>query len=759
MIPESAQKGLLEPQQIAGDIRRRMDPNEYLNIDPALREKYEQSGWVLHKSLKKTSKMRREKPHDIAFEDRVWSIFARLGFPLLNQGRLFRVPYGTLANEKKQVDIFASDEDTVFIVECKSSVKPTRGALKAEVEAIRGIRDGTVKTLKQWFPDKKIQFVLATNNYVLSPEVKQRIDQAGLVHLDEDAVDYYHDLASHLGRAAKYQLLGNLLSGSKIPNIDATIPAIRGSMGGHTYFSFSIEPERLLRIGYILHRNRAHANTMPAYQRLIKKSRLKKVTQFIESGGFFPNSIIVNLDMRGKSPRFDRLGKIDESGQLGLLHLPQTYRTAFIIDGQHRLYGYSDSNRSQSDQIPVVAFVDMLQEQQVQIFMDINENQQSVPKNLRNTLNAELLWTSADKREQAKALRLRIAQGLEDTKTSPLHGRIQLGEEKKTVHRCLTIEAIARGLERGSFIGTFDKTSTVHAGLMHKGDNESTYALVMPFLESCFSYLRDELPTQWTLGSAVGGFVFINTGVEAVLRLLSDIVDYLQNVEKLNVLSMAAADIFGAVEPFLEPAVLYINSRSEEEGREFRSRYGSAGPIRLWRALQLAINERFPDFDPDGMKEFARDEARAYNTQSFNIIRDIETLLREDIRQRLQSKHGQRWLKDGLPKQVYVDASRMAAEKNMELDEENEVTPWECLHLIDYQKIMQTSNAEWVELFADRYGRQEVGSTSSGWKSKSSWLTELNRIRNVNFHEYSVSEEEFAFLVGLAEWLDIPVAS
>ena len=49
------------------------------------------------------------------------------------------------------------------------------------------------------------------------------------------------------------------------------VPAIQGEMGGHKYYSFSIEPERLLKIGYVLHRNEANKNMMPTYQRLIKK--------------------------------------------------------------------------------------------------------------------------------------------------------------------------------------------------------------------------------------------------------------------------------------------------------------------------------------------------------------------------------------------------------------------------------------------------------------------------------------------------------
>ena len=54
-------------------------------------------------------------------------------------------------------------------------------------------------------------------------------------------------------------------------------------MGGYTYYAFSIQPEILLKIGYVLHRSEANEGMMPTYQRIIKKSRLKSVHDFIEN--------------------------------------------------------------------------------------------------------------------------------------------------------------------------------------------------------------------------------------------------------------------------------------------------------------------------------------------------------------------------------------------------------------------------------------------------------------------------------------------
>lgn len=42
---------------------------------------------------------------------------------------------------------------------------------------------------------------------------------------------------------------------------------------------------------------------------------------------------------------------------------------------------------------------------------------------------------------------------------SPLYDRIIIGENIKSATRCITIDTIKVGLDRGNFFGTFDKDS------------------------------------------------------------------------------------------------------------------------------------------------------------------------------------------------------------------------------------------------------------------------------------------------------------
>ncbi len=749
---------LLPPKKIPAETRRRLADHEFETISKGSIEDHEQHGWVVDRQLKIRAKMRREKRPDRAFEDRVWAMCARLQFTHMNRDGSFKLKYGHAPNQTQQIDVFAADDDVILVVECKTTQTVQAGQFKTEIEAITGQREGIIRRLRaEYGTDHKVKFLLATNNYTLSDAVKERLAEAKIFHIDEDTVDYYLSLADHLGAAAKYQLLGALFAKTKIPNLEPTVPAIKGSMGGHTYYSFLIEPARLLKMAFVLHRNQANSELMPTYQRLIKKSRLRRVSAFVEGGGFFPNSLILNIETPRKrgNLKFDLAGKSPSEAQLGFLHLPQTYRAAYVIDGQHRLYGYANSERGDTDLVPVVAFVDLPQSDQVKLFMQINENQQAVPKNLRNTLNADLLWESEDYTERARALRLKVAQDLGDQKRSPLYGRVVLGENQKTNIRCITIEALGNGLMRGNFIGTFTKTGAKTQGTFYGGDNPATANRLTPFLRAAFEYLRDELPTQWKLGGAEGGFVFLNNGVEAFIRLLSDIVDHVKERDGVNPLTATPEEILEASRYLLGPLVEHFETRSDEEGRQYRRMYGTGGVARYYRLLQQVVQQAHSDFDPPDLADWLKAQDKKFLGEAAEIVRDLEEYLKEDIKIRLQDEFGSEWQKKGLPRKLYLERGKNAFEKNADLGADKQLDLWDCMYLIDYEVVLTQNHKLWQDRFEKRYTKPGDEDRTGGWKGRASWLGQLNTIRNNVAHPNSqgVSDEDYAFLCELRDWL------
>ena len=264
----------------------------YESIAPQLVNQYEAQGWSIEKRYKSRVRMQKEKPIDIAFEDDVWVTFANLGFSKLNKDRRFFAPYSSEPKLTQQIDVFAADDETILFIECKATDgEPKKGNFKEAIEALGGKKDGIITEIRKIFPDKKLKFkfVFATKNYVLSQPDVDRLKNFDIAYFDEEIIQYYKELSKHLGHSARFQLLGNLFSGQKIPEIENKVPAIEGRMGNHTYYSFSIEPDKLLKIGYVLHRNKANKKLMPTYQRLIKNARLKSIQEFVNKGGFFPN--------------------------------------------------------------------------------------------------------------------------------------------------------------------------------------------------------------------------------------------------------------------------------------------------------------------------------------------------------------------------------------------------------------------------------------------------------------------------------------
>ena len=239
---ELIRDNLLPEKNVPAEIRKRLSPDLFLTVPPTRIPELQNLGWVLDKRNKRTVRMRKPKPHDVAFEDRVWAAFAKLGFASLNKDRTLTLKYGAGAGERQQIDVFAADDDVVLVVECKSSLDTKTGQFKQEIEAIQGQRDGVLRTIKKEYPDHKVKFILATNNYGVTMATAERIAAAQVIHMSDDVIDYYLALADHLGEAARFQLLGNLFAGQKIPNLDNEVVAIEASMGGHKYYSFSIEP-------------------------------------------------------------------------------------------------------------------------------------------------------------------------------------------------------------------------------------------------------------------------------------------------------------------------------------------------------------------------------------------------------------------------------------------------------------------------------------------------------------------------------------
>jgi len=714
-------------------------------------------GWyVLDNNLVRDVKLAKDKPSSEQFEDRLWVLLSRMGFRYLSKDQNCRLQYDTGNGSAQQIDVLAVDDECAIIVECKCAdgPAPKAGTFKTEIESLGGKKAGLHREIRERFnkPNLKIAYVLATKNYIIGKPDIDRLKSFQIHHFSDVDLEYYSELVDHLGSAARYQFQADIFQNQDIPEIENRVFAVEGKMGGKDYYSFSMEPERLLKLGYVLHRSKS-IKVLPTYQRLIKKNRLNSIRKFVEAGGYFPNCIIVNIDTGGKPLRFEQSGSTFDNShtRTGVLHLPPRYRSLYIIDGQHRVYGYSGSRYAGNNSIPVVAFVDLEREEQLKLFMDINENQKSVSTNLRHTLDADLKWDSKNLAERADGIKKQLAQELGEDVTSPLFNRVIIGEDQRTEVKVITLEAILRGLNQTRFVGRFTKDAVKEQGIFNGGNSAATVDRLRRLLSAYFGYFAKELESEWHRLPKDGGLLTINDGITALIMVLGDVVDHMIKHDQIKPLADDPEVIAEEATTYLDGLKVFFRDLGEADRIELRKKYGSGAPTRLRRIFQRAMHEARDDFEPAGLTEYWRDQSKLYNVETYSRVADIELLMREKIKDTLFSSYGSMWLKKGMPEKLYTHLATEAAKKNRTIErDEDEKTPWDCLNLIHVREILM-HGPQWSTMFQKRF--TIPGQEGRKKEDKTSWLVKLNTIRNNADHEYSVTKADSDYVAALHDWL------
>lgn len=661
-------------------------------------QEYLDNGWEIIKTNKNGSaSMKKPKKIGDSFEDEVWCVFYEMGFKTMNKSRDFQVSYSK-NNPKltKQIDVLAIDDEVVLMIECKETEKMNSNTTwKKELESINGYKSQIINELKTKYPNKNYVYIFATKNYVIGTSDKERMEDFKIENFEYDTILYYKQLANHLGSAARFQLLASLFSNTKIKGMDSRVPAIEGKMGGLTYYSFSIEPEKLLKLAYVLHRNNANRDNMPTYQRIIKKERLASVRKYINEGGYFPNSLIVSIDTKDRGVHFERSSlQVDSSiSKIGILHLPQTYQSAYVIDGQHRLYGYSDSKYANNNTIPVVAFIDLDKKSQLKMFMDINENQKAVSKGLRNTLNIDMLWDSKKLSERNEALMLDIGQKLGEDKKSPLYDCIVTGENSTTKNRCITLEYIKEAFQKSDFFNNYKKNNDlVKQGTFAKQTNEDTEDNFIPFIKDYFSLISSECQEEWIRGSE--GFLAINNTTFALIKILNDIVNIMlkeRDESKVN----APKEFFRDIEPMILKLCSTLNELSEKEKNDIKTAKGGSAKNTSWRTLQIALRSKEPKFTNDDLEAYIVENCMDYKTVISDVFGDIKNALIERVKNKFE-EYGD-WYNNLISNDLKKDLFMAKAEKNYQNDNGDstasvgkcDISYWELISFKEVERIIK----------------------------------------------------------------------
>ncbi|MGI6714123.1 MAG: DGQHR domain-containing protein [Bacilli bacterium] len=693
---------------------------------------HEKKGWKIFRRYKDGSaKMRAPKEIGDAFEDEVWTIFYDMGFEIMNKSNGFKLSYSKGNPDlTKQIDVIAIDDEVILLVECKAADKPdTTGNWKKELESIQGFFPGLCKEIRQKYKNRKVKYILATKNYLIGEQDNKRMEEFKIANFNHEVVTYYAELVKHLGSAARYQLLGNLFAKQRVENMIKKIPAIEGRMGGLKYYTFLIEPEKLLKISYILHRSKANHKMMPTYQRLIKKDRLKAIRKFVNEGGYFPNSIIVSIDTVRKEPRFELLtSKLDNNNnsRAGYLYLPGFYQSVYIIDGQHRLYGYSDTKYANNNTIPVVAFLNLSKNEQVKLFMDINQNQKSVSKSLRNTLNVDLLWDSEDANERKLALMLGLAQSLGEDPTSPLFQRIITGEDKITEKRCITIDYIKEAVANSSFLNIYKKgkNEIIQHGTFDKDDNDRTLDFLLSFLKKSLKLMSEFLQEEWEKGSS--GYITINNTMYGIIKIIDDIVNMTLKKEKKQIVDNAD-EFYKKCEPLLYKFIETLSSLDSDSVKTIKEAKGGAAKKISWRTLQVAFYKKEPCFTNPELEQYIIENCTDNNPDASEYLFQIEMYLKGHFKEQLEKNND--WMNNMIPESLTNQLiSKKAIEENnrKKMDNYTEVDVWDFISFDEIKQIA-TYKTNWSDFCSTILSSSKIKSTKV---DAITWLSSFSRYKS-----------------------------
>ena len=389
------------------------------------------SGWSERRKLSNGKVvLEKSKAHDEILENRFWSTLYQFGFEELNQGRQFQIVVTSEGSPvKKQLDVFAKLGNVVVVAECKSCLKKQTRSLLKDIGEFASLQRPIANALKRHGNAEKLKIIwlFVTGNVIWSQADRSRAGQQNIQIIEERELRYFEEIARTVGPAAKYQFLGEFLSNQRIPELaNYKVPAIRTRLGGNSAYYFLAPPSRVLPIAFVNHRSLRDLDGAPAYQRVLKRSRLREIGAYLDGGGFFPNSILVNFR---ELPRFEKQGQFEGSQiAFGNLYLPDKFKSVWIIDGQHRLFGFSETE-DQLDKhiVPILAFEKLSTVSEAELFTTINSKQQKVARGLLDELAGELRLDFDDFNERMSAIASRALDMMATETGNPFEDRIQDG--------------------------------------------------------------------------------------------------------------------------------------------------------------------------------------------------------------------------------------------------------------------------------------------------------------------------------------------
>ncbi len=335
---------------------------------------------------------------------------------------------------------------------------------------------------------------------------------------NKEELEYYEALVDTIGSYARYEIIHSFdISTQEETNIFNVLAVhfhqpLRDSTT--ELYLFTAPPILLLRTCVVLRRAQGNKD---AYQRILQKKRLSNIGDFVRKhDALLPPNIIAHM---GDQIRWEPLAipVRDSSGravtltrsadyEIGMLSIPQKYASMELIDGQHRLFGFSSTDPATQENFNLVVLglrnVDAAR--RTDTFISINDNARRVDANLVAYLKYNPDEASCQRDNALMATKVVV----ELNGTTPFRKKIRLLD---VGNQRITLKGFA-GYDLKGLLGP--------RGLLRKYyPNES--GKYIGALRLYFSKLKSVFGPQWDDPDRY--IIFTNRGISAFLKLLRSI--------------------------------------------------------------------------------------------------------------------------------------------------------------------------------------------------------------------------------------------
>jgi len=498
---------------------------------------------------------------DVDFENRLWQVVYKLQPREITVGR---DPIISWKDFPYHPDLFAVFDSFILISEARYTSSTT--FLLQGLSKLEEAKSALNSLVRQEFENKKLLLLFAIKDKRdLNDTIQKRANSSGIRIIDEREIDYYLKLSKDAGIGIFYQFF-SMIAPSLLAVDNKDVLAIKVKEGRRTKYIFSINPQELLERAFVSHRElNSPEQSLIGYQRMLRKKKLKEISEYIKVNGGFPSPIIVSV----KGEVFDPLPKDKrreqhEDIEFGTLHLPAKPRTIYVVDGQHRLYGYTLLERNTKYYINVIAYKGLRGADEGTMFVDINLKQTKVPSQLLWELYPDIL--SPLEEDYHKAV---ISRAVEDLATSQ-NGKGKIEHISSGAKGSISFPTLCSEIER---VGLVTKGGAGIVGGIVGNDWEDQAKKLTTILGAFFDTIESFEDSHHDVNKR---FFLQNTGIVPLVRILGKICKELQS-EQPSTLKSGRQRIADAIKPYLNILYEHYAKKRPDELDKLKKRVGGSG--------------------------------------------------------------------------------------------------------------------------------------------------------------------------------------